>query len=97
MRDNGTRIIDDFLHACSVGHPDFKALAGSITVVYKRDSFEDVFKTIGELYHTLVCFHIPTKYLNIDVAYPVVKVKLDYRALKVLYPVYDEDEEEEGE
>lgn len=48
---------------------------------------ENLFKTIGELYDTLVCFNIPTRYLNID---------LDYKGLKVLCPVYGEEEEVEN-
>lgn len=39
-----------------------------------------------------IAFHIPTKYLNIDVAYHTVKIKLDYKGLKVLFPVYGEEE-----
>ena len=94
MRDDGTRIIDDFLNVCKVVQPDFKD-DGSIMVIYQRTSFKHLFKTIGELYDTLVCFDIPTKYLNISIEYPVVKIKLDYKALKILCPVYDEEEEEE--
>lgn len=94
MRDDGTRIIDDFLNVCKVVQPDFKD-NGSIMVIYQRTSFKHLFKTIGELYDTLVCFDIPTKYLNISIEYPVVKIKLDYKALKILCPVYDEEGEEE--
>ena len=94
MRDDGTRIIDDFLNVCKVVQPDFKD-DGSIMVIYQRTSFKHLFKTIGELYDTLVCFDIPTKYLNISIEYPVVKIKLDYKALKILWPVYDEEGEEE--
>lgn len=98
MRDDGTRIIDDLIRVCKEVHPDLNATKGSITALYKRTSFEDLFATIGALYHTLVCFNIPTRYLNIDVAYPLVYIKLDYKALKVLCPVYgEEEEEEEGE
>lgn len=94
MRDDGTRIIDDFLNVCKVVQPDFNN-NGSIMVTYQRTSFKHLFKTIGELYDTLVCFDIPTKYLNISIEYPVVKIKLDYKALKILCPVYGEEEEEE--
>lgn len=94
MRDDGTRIIDDFLNVCKVVQPDFKN-NGSIMVIYQRTSFKHLFKTIGELYDTLVCFNIPTKYLNISIEYPVVKIKLDYKALKILCPVYGEEEEDE--
>lgn len=94
MRDDGTRIIDDFLNVCKVVQPDFKN-NGSIMAIYQRTSFKHLFKTIGELYDTLVCFNIPTKYLNISIEYPVVKIKLDYKALKILCPVYGEEEEDE--
>lgn len=94
MRDSGTRIMDDFLNVCKVVQPDLNASEGSITAIYKRDSFEDLYKTIGELYDTLVCFDIPTKYLNIAIEYPVVKIKLDYKGLKILCPVYNEEEGE---
>ena len=91
MRDESTEIIDDIMEVCKVVHPDFDT-HGSISAVYKRNSFEKLFDTIGALYHTLVAFHIPTKYLNIDVAYHTVKIKLDYKGLKVLFPVYGEEE-----
>lgn len=97
MRDDGTRIIDAFLSVCKVVQQDFDN-NGSIMTMYQRTSFEDLYKTIGELYHTLVCFNIPTQYLTIFIDYPVVKFKLDYKALKILYSVYGkEDEEEEDE
>ena len=94
MRDESTEIIDDILEVCKVVHPDFDT-HGSISAVYKRNSFEDLFDTIGDLYHTLVCFHIPTKYLNIDVGDTSVRITLDYRGLKILCPVYGEEEEDE--
>ena len=98
MRDASTKIIDDLIRVCKEVQPDLNAPDGSITALYKRTSFEDLFKTIGYLYHTLVCFNIPTKYLNIDVAYPLVYIKLDYKGLKILCPVYgEEDEGEEDE
>ncbi len=96
MRDGGTRIIDDLIRVCKEVHPDLNASKGSITAIYKRTSFENLFKTIGELYDTLVCFNIPTRYLNIDIAYPLVYIKLDYKGLKVLCPVYGEEEEVEN-
>lgn len=95
MRDEGTRILDDMIRVCKEVRPLLYD-TGSIVGKYQRTDFEDVFKAIGELYHTLVCFHIPTRYLNIDVEYPVVKITLDYRAIKILCPVYGE-EEDEGE
>lgn len=91
--DDVTQIIDDFRRVCKKVQPDLTAHDGSITVIYKRNSFEDLWEAIGELYYTLVAFHIPTKYLNIDVAYHTVKIKLDYKGLKVLFPVYGEEEE----
>ena len=90
--DDVTQIIDDFRRLCKKVQPDLNAHDGSITVIYKRNSFEDLWEAIGELYYTLVAFHIPTKYLNIDVAYHTVKIKLDYKGLKVLFPVYGEEE-----
>lgn len=94
MIDDGTRIIDLFMNVCKVAHPDFKN-KGNIMAIYKRTDFVDLFKTIGYLYHTLVCFNIPTKYLNIDIEYPTVKIKLNYKALEILCPQYGEEEEEE--
>jgi hypothetical protein len=91
--DDVTQIIDDFRRVCKKVQPDLTAHDGSITVIYKRNSFEDLWEAIGELYYTLVASHIPTKYLNIDVAYHTVKIKLDYKGLKVLFPVYGEEEE----
>lgn len=91
--DDVTQIIDDFRRVCKKVQPDLTAHDGSITAIYKRNSFEDLWEAIGELYYTLVAFHIPTKYLNIDVAYHTVKIKLDYKGLKVLFPVYGEEEE----
>lgn len=94
MRDESTEIIDDMLEACKVGHPDFNA-TGVISAVYDRYYFEDLFHTIGDLYHTLVAFHIPTKYLKIDVGANSVWITLDYKGLKILCPVYGEEEEDE--
>jgi hypothetical protein len=79
---------------CKKVQPDLNVHDGSITAIYKRNSFEDLWEAIGELYYTLVAFHIPTKYLNIDVAYHTVKIKLDYKGLKVLFPAYPEEEGE---
>ena len=90
--DDVTQIIDDFRRVCKKAQPDLNAYDGSITVIYKRNSFCHLFDAIGELYYTLVAFHIPTKYLNIDVAYHTVEIKLDYKGLKVLFPVYGEAE-----
>ena len=94
MRDASTKIIDDLIRVCKEVQPDLNAPDGSITALYKRTSFEDLFKTIGDLYHTLVCFNVPTKYLTIDVAYPIVKITLDYKGMEILCPVYEEDDEE---
>lgn len=97
MRDDVTKIIDDLIRVCKDVQPDLNAPQGSITAIYKRNSFEDLFQTIGELYHTLVAFHIPTKYLNIDVRYPLVYITLDYKGMKILCPVYGEEEDEGDE
>lgn len=91
MRDDVTQIIDDFLKVCKVVHPDFEN-NGAIMTVYQQDSFEDLFQAIVDLNHTLVFFHIPTKYLNIVIEYPVVNIKLDYKALEILCHFYCEDE-----
>lgn len=93
MRDDGTKIIDAFLSVCKVVQPDLEN-EGSIMAVYSRNIFEDLYKTIGELYHTLVCFGIPTQYLTIFIDYPVVKFRLDYKALKILYDKFEEADEE---
>lgn len=94
MRDESTEIIDDILEACKVGHPNFNT-TGFVSAVYERNYFEDIFKTIGDLYHTLVTFHIPTKYLKIDVGANSVWITLDYKGLKILCPEYGEEEEDE--
>lgn len=97
MRDASTKIIDDLIRVCKEVQPDLNAPEGSITAFYKRTYFEDLFKTIGCLYHTLVCFNIPTKYLTIDVAYPNVKITLDFKGMKILCPTYGEEEEDDDE
>lgn len=90
--DNVTKIIDDFIRASKEVHPDLDALDGSITSIYKRNSFEDLWEAIGELYYTFVAFHIPTKCLSIDITDTLVKITLSYKGLKVLLPVYPENE-----
>lgn len=95
MIDDGTRIIDKFLWVCKEVQPDLSE-EGTITAVYKRTDFVDLFRTIGELYHTLVCFNMPTKYLTIDIKYPTVKITLDYKAIKVLLEMDEESEENEN-
>ncbi len=92
--DDVTKIIDDFIRVSKEVQPDLNDPDGSITVIYKRTSFDNLFATIGELYHTLVAFHIPTRYLSIEVAYPLVYISLNYKGLKVLCPVYGEEEGE---
>ena len=94
MRDDDLKIIDGFLNVCKVAHPDFKS-SGTIMAIYKRDSFDHLFETIADLYYRLVAFHIPTKYLNIDITEDLVKVKLDYKGLKLMFPKYGEEEEDE--
>ena len=93
--DDVTQIIDDFRRVCKKVQPDLTAHDGSITVIYKRNSFCHLFDAIGELYYTLVAFHIPTKYLNIDITEDLVKVKLDYKGLKLMFPEYGEEGEDE--
>lgn len=92
--DNVTKIIDDFIRASKEVHPDLDAPYGSITAIYKRNSFEDLWEAIGELYYTCVAFHIPTKCLSIDITDTLVKITLSYKGLKVLLPVYPEEEKE---
>lgn len=94
MRDDDLKIIDGFLNVCKVVHPDFNN-SGTVMAVYKRSSFDYLFETIADLYYRLVAFHIPTKYLNIDITEDLVKVKLDYKGLKLMFPKYGEEEEYE--
>lgn len=93
MRDESTKIIDALLSVCKVVQPDFEN-EGSIMVVYSRSIFTHLYKTIGDLYQTLVIFHIPTQYLTIFIDEEVVKIRLDYKGLKILYPVYKGGDEE---
>lgn len=93
MRDDDLKIIDEFLNVCKVVHPDFKN-SETVMVVYKRSSFDHLFETIADLYYRLVAFHIPTKYLNIDITDDLVKVKLDYKGLKLMFPQYGKEEED---
>lgn len=90
--DDATKIIDDFIRVSKEVHPDLDAPDGSITAIYKRNSFEDLWEAIGELYYTCVAFHIPTKCLSIDITDTLVKITLSYKGLKVLLPVYPENE-----
>lgn len=94
MRDDVTKIIDALIRVCKDVQPDLNAPDGSITAVYKRDSFWDLFDAIGELYLTLVASRIPTKYLSIEITDNLVKITLDYKGMKILCPVYGEEEEE---
>ena len=94
MRDESTQIIDDLLNVWKTAKPDLNAPKGTITAIYDRNSFDHLFQTIGDLYHTLVCFHIPTKYLRIDIKYPLVFITLDYKGMKILCPTYGEEEED---
>lgn len=95
--DDVTQIIDDFRRVCKKVQPDLNAHDGSITAIYKRNSFEDLWEAIGELYYTCVAFHIPTKCLSIDITDTLVKIKLSYKGLKVLLPVYPEEEGKRNE
>ena len=90
--DDVTQIIDDFIRVSKEVHPDLDAPDGSITSIYKRDSFGNLWEAIGELYYSFVAFHIPTKYLSIDITDTLVKITLSYKGLKVLFPVYGEEE-----
>ena len=94
MRDESIKIIDDLIRVCKEVQPDLNAPGGSITALYKRTSFEHLFQTIGDLYHMLVCFNIPTKYLTIEVTYLIVKITLDFKGMKILCPTYGEEEED---
>lgn len=90
--DDVTQIIDDFICASKEVHLDLDAPDGYITAIYKRNSFENLWEVIGELYYTCVAFHIPTKCLSIDITDTLVKITLSYKGLKVLLPVYPENE-----
>lgn len=93
MINDDLKIIDGFLNVCKAVHPDFKN-AGTIMGIYNRNSFDDLFRTIAELYYRLVAFHIPTKYLNIDITEDLVKIKMDYKCLKALFYADEEEDEE---
>lgn len=93
MINDDLKIIDGFLNVCKAVHPDFKN-AGTIMGIYNRNSFDDLFGTIAELYYRLVAFHIPTKYLNIDITEDLVKIKMDYKCLKALFYADEEEDEE---
>lgn len=95
MIDESTKIIDDLIRVCKDVQPDLDAPEGSITGIYKTDAFEDLFQTIGDLYRTLVAFDIPTEYLTIKVGWKLVYIEMDYRGMKILCPVYGEEEEDE--
>lgn len=94
--DDVTQIIDDFRRVCKKVQPDLNAKDGAIALSYKRNSFEDLWEAIGELYYTCVAFHIPTKCLSVDITDTLVKITLSYKGLKVLFPVYPEEEEGEN-
>ena len=95
--DDATKIIDDFISVSNEVHPDLDAPYGSIALSYKRNSFENLWEAIGELYYTCVAFHIPTKCLSIDITDTLVKITLSYKGLKVLLPVYPENEVSKNE
>lgn len=80
-------IIADFIRVSLEVHPDLDVANGSITSCYKRDTFEDLFGTIGELYHDFIMFNLPTKTLTIDIEEKVVKITLTYDGLRVLLDV----------
>lgn len=90
--DDVTNIIDDFISVSKEVHPNLDASDGSIDLIYKRNSFEDLWEAIGEMYYTCVAFHIPTKYLSIYITDTLVKITLSYKGLKVLLTVYPEEE-----
>lgn len=94
MIDDGTKIIDDFRRVCKEVQPDLNAPDGSITALYKRISFWDLFDAIGALYRKLVAFNIPTQYLSIKITPTLVYITLDYKGMKILCPVYGEEEGE---
>lgn len=94
-RDEVSQILDDFVQRCRKGEPNLDA-DGYIFSVYDRFSFENLWKTIGDLYFTLTLLHIPTKWLNIDVDDEDVVIELAYDGLKVLLAVYPSEDDEEG-
>lgn len=47
MRDYSAKIINDLIHVCKDIHPDLDNPDGSITGIYKRKDFEDLFQTNG--------------------------------------------------
>lgn len=90
MRDESTKIIDDLIRVCKDIQPDLDTPDGSITGVYKRASFEHLFQTIGDLYHTLVVFHIPTAFLTIEVEEKNVYFEMSFEGMKMLLEEEDE-------
>lgn len=94
MNDDVNKIINDLIRVCKEVQPDLNAPDGSITALYKRTSFWDLFDAIGELYRTLVAFNIPTQYLSIKITPTLVHITLDYKGMKILCPVYVKEEGE---
>ncbi len=75
--DDVTQIIDDFICVSKEVHPDLDAPDGYITSIYKRNSFKNLWEA---------------KCLSIDITDTLVKITLSYKGLKVLLPVYPENE-----
>ena len=91
MRDYSAKIINDLIRVCKDIHPDLDNPDGSITGIYKREDFEDLFQTIGDLYHRLVVFHIPTAFLTIEVEEKQVYFEMAFEGMKMLLEEKDEE------
>lgn len=88
--ENVAMIFTNFIRVSLKVRPDLNAVDGSITSVYNRDSFEDLWTDIGELYHTFILMNIPTKTLNIDITDTEVNINLKYEGLKILLGTYSD-------
>ena len=88
-----TQIIYDFIHECKADPPHLDG-DGEIFSIYDRNSFEDLWGTIGDLYKVFTLNHIPTKCLTIDIDDVDVTVTLTYDGLRVLLSVYPSEDEE---
>lgn len=91
--DDVTQIIYDFIRACRKDPPHLDG-DGEIFSIYDRNSFEDLWGTIGDLYHVFTLNRIPTKCLLLDIDKKTVTVILTYEGLRVLLSVYPSGDEE---
>ena len=88
--DDVTQMIYDFIRGCRKDPPNLD-VDGEIFSIYPRHSFEDLWITIGDLYHVFTLNHIPTKCLLFDIDEKTVTIILTYEGLKVLLAVYPKE------